>query len=136
MSCKSAIYTVNDTGISITTTNSTPVQVPYGSVIRRFGQGVRLEGGSLQCNGLGYFDVDEHLIVTPVAAGPITVQLYQDGQAVRGASATLTGAVGVPLDLPIKALVRNCGCDCNIILTTTINGSCVVNNFPTVVKKL
>ncbi len=136
MSCKSAIYTTNDTGTTVTTTNAVPVQVSYGSVIRRFGQNIRLEGGSLQCSGLGYFDVDEHLIVTPAAAGSITAQLYQDGQVIRGASATLTGEAGVPLVLPIKALVRNCGCDCNSILTTTINGSCIINNFPAVVKKL
>ena len=37
MSCKSAIYTTNDTGTTVTTTNAVPVQVSYGSVIRRFG---------------------------------------------------------------------------------------------------
>ena len=136
MSCKSAIYTVNDTGTTVTITNDVPVQVPYGSVIRRYGQNVQLNGGSIQCCGSGYFDVDELLTVTPTAAGPITAQLYQDGKAIEGAFATLIGEAGIPLVLPIKALVRNCGCDCNSILTTTISASCVINNFPTRVTKL
>ena len=136
MTCKSAIYTTNNTGTTITVTDDIPVQVPYGSIIRRYGQGVQLNGGSIQCCGSGYFDVDQRLIVTPAAAGPITVQLYQDGRPVEGASITLDGVLNTPLVLPIKALVRNCGCDCNSVLTTTINGSCVINNFPVVVEKL
>lgn len=136
MTCKSAIYTVNDTGASVTVTNDVPVQVPYGAIVRRFGQCVQSQGGSIQCCGAGYFDVNQTLVVTPVAAGPITAQLYQDGQAIRGAFMTLTGEADTPIALPIKALVRNCGCDCNSVLTTTISGSCVINNFPAVVEKL
>ena len=136
MTCKSAIYTTNNTGTSITVTNSIPVQVPYGAIVRRFGQCVQLQGDSIQCCGAGYFDVDQILTVTPTAAGPITARLFQDGQPVRGASITLTGALNTPIALPIKALVRNCGCDCDSVLTTTISGSCVVNSFPAVVEKL
>ena len=136
MTCKSAIYTTNNTGTSITVTNSIPVQVPYGAIVRRFGQCVQLQGDSIQCCGAGYFDVDQILTVTPTAAGPITARLFQDGQPVRGASITLTGALNTPIALPIKALVRNCGCDCDSVLTTTISGSCVVNSFSAVVEKL
>ena len=136
MTCKSAIYTTNNTGTSITVTNSIPVQVPYGAIVRRFGQCVQLQGDSIQCCGARYFDVDQILTVTPTAAGPITARLFQDGQPVRGASITLTGALNTPIALPIKALVRNCGCDCDSVLTTTISGSCVVNSFPAVVEKL
>lgn len=136
MTCKSAIYTTNDTGTSVTVTNDVPVQVPYGAIIRRFGQSVQSQGGSIQCCGAGYFDVNQILTVTPTAAGPITARLYQDGQAIRGAFITLTGEADTPIALPIKALVRNCGCDCNSVLTTTIDGSCVINNFPAVVEKL
>lgn len=136
MTCKSAIYTVNNTGTTITVADGATGQVPYGSIIRRYGQGVQLNGGSIQCCGSGYFDVDQHLIVTPTAAGPITVQLYQDSKPIEGTAITLNGEADTPLDLPIKALVRNCGCDCNTVLTTTINVSCTINNFSTVVEKL
>lgn len=136
MTCKSAIYTTNNTGMTITVTDGTTAQVPYGSIIRRYGQSVQLNGGSIQCYGSGYFDVDQHLIVTPAAAGPITVQLFQDSKPIDGTTVTLNGEADTPLVLPIKALVRNCGCDCNSILTTTINASCTINNFPAVVEKL
>ena len=136
MTCKSAIYTVNNTGTTITVADGTTAQIPYGSIIRRYGQNVQLNGGSIQCCGSGYFDVDQHLIVTPTAAGPITIQLFQDSKPISGATATLEGEADTPLVLPIKALVRNCGCDCNSILTTTINADCTINNFATVVEKL
>ena len=136
MTCKSAIYTTNDTGTTVTVTNDIPVQVPYGAIIRRFGQNVQSQGGSIQCCGAGYFDVDQILTVTPTEAGPITARLYQDDKPIRGAFMTLTGEANTPIALPIKALIRNCGCDCSSVLTITIDGSCVINNFPAVVKKL
>lgn len=136
MTCKSSIYTINDTGTTVTITNDVPVQVPYGAIIRRFGQSVQSQGGSIQCCGSGYFDVDQILVITPTAAGPITARLYQDDKPVRGAFITLNGEADTPLPLSIKALVRNCGCDCNSVLTTTIDGSCVINNFSAVVEKL
>ena len=136
MSCKSAIYTVNNTNTPITITNDVPAQILFGSVIRRFGPGIQLDGGSIVCCGAGYFDTDILLTVTPTDAGPITAQLYQDGVAIPGAFSTLTGTAATPLVLPINALIRNCGYDCNSNLTLKIDGSCVVNNLSTVVEKI
>ena len=137
MSCKSAIYTVNNTNTSITVTNDIPVQVPFGSVIRRFGNCVELNGGSILCYNSGYFDVEISISVAPTAAEPITAQLYQDGVAIPGAFATATpGAANDVVTLPITALVRNCGCNCNSSLTLKIDSSCIVNNFATVIEKL
>ena len=64
MTCKSAIYTVNNTNTSITVTNDISVQVPFGSVIRRFGNCVELNGGSILCYNSGYFDVEISISVT------------------------------------------------------------------------
>lgn len=136
MSCNSAIYTVNNTGTAITVTDPQFVQVPFGSVIRRFGKALSLDGGSIVCCGSGYFDCDVLLNMTPTATGPVTAQLYQDGVAVPGATVTVQGTAAAPMVLPVKALVRNCGCDCNSVLTVRVNASGTINNLSAVVEKL
>jgi hypothetical protein len=136
MTCKSAIYTTNNTNMTVTATPTAPAQVPFGSVVRRFGRHVRLEGGSIFCCDSGYFDVDCNLTITPTDAGVVTARLYQDGVAVPGAFASETAAAGDTINLSIDALVRNCGCNCNSILTLTVDASGVISNFPCVVEKL
>mgnify|MGYP006988841719 CR=1 FL=1 len=136
MTCKSALYTINNTNATITASVAAPAQVPFGSIIRRFGKYVNLDGGSIICCDSGYFDADVSVTVTPTAAGVVTAQLYQDGVAIPGAFASTTAAAGGTENLSINALVRNCGCNCSSVLTLTINASGVVNNVATVVEKL
>ena len=137
MSCKSAIYTVNNTNTAITVGAGETAQVPFGSVIRRFGKYINLDGGSILCCDSGYFDAEISLTVSPTAATAITAQLYQDGVAVPGAFATATPAdAGDPVSLPITALIRNCGCNCSSVLTIRVNASCTVNNLAAVIEKL
>lgn len=138
MSCNSAIYTVNNTNTVVTVTEANQtVQVPFGSVIRRFGRNLALDGGTIVCCNSGYFDCEVSMTVAPTAAGPITAQLFQDGVAIPGAFATATAAAaGNPVTLPITALVRNCGCDCNSVLSVRVNASCTVRNLACVAEKL
>ena len=134
MSCSSAIYTRNATNAAVSTTAGTFVQIPFGSVIRRFGGNLALDGGSIVCCGSGYFNVNGSCTLTPTAAGPITVEIRQDGNVV--ATATTTGTAASPTALPLTGLARNCGCDCNSILTMWVNASCNITNVSTVVGKL
>ena len=137
MSCKSAIYTVNNTNTTITVGAGETAQIPFGSVIRRFGKYVNLDGGSILCYDSGYFDTEISLTVSPTAATAITAQLYQDGVAVPGAFATATPTdAGDPVSLPITALIRNCGCNCSSVLTIKVNASCAINNLAAVIEKL
>ena len=136
MSCNSAIYTVNNTNQAVATTAGTFVTVPLGSVIRRFGRALGLDGGSIVACGSGYFDCEVSASLTPTAAGPITIQLFQDGVAVPGALALVTGSANVTEAMSISALVRNCGCDCNSTLSVRVNAPCTVNNLAVVVEKI
>ena len=137
MSCNSAIYTVNNTNQAVTTSDDAFVQVPFGSVVRRFGKALQLDGGSIVAFGSGYFDCEASLSVSPTAIGTISAQLYQDGNPVPGAIATgYASTAGNPVTLPISALVRNCGCDCNSTLSVRVNASCTVNNLAVVVEKV
>ena len=101
MSCSSAIYTSNQN-----VTVAPNGVIPFGSVNRRFGCNCQLNGNDIVCCGRGYYEFDASVSLTPVDAGLIGVQLYEDGSPVAGASAFATGTAGETITLPITALVR------------------------------
>lgn len=136
MSCNSAIYTVNSTNQVVSTTAGTFVQVPFGSVVRRFGRSLGLDGGAIAACGSGYYDLECSLTLTPTAAGPITAQIRQDGTPTPGLTATTTGAADSPITLPLTGLARLCGCDCNSVFTLWVNAPCTVTNCACVMEKL
>ena len=137
MSCNSAIYTVNATNTAITTTGNTYVQIPFGSVVRRYCHALELDGGSIIACGPGYFDCDVILTVLPTTAGTVSAQLFKDGVAIPGAIAMGTaGAAGDPVALPINALVRNIGRGSSCVLSVKVNASCTIANCSCVIEKL
>ena len=105
MACNSAIYTVNST-VAVAANGS----IPFGSIIRRFGQSVQLDGSDITVCGQGYYDVDCSITLIPEAAGNVGIQVYADGQAVPGASAQGVGTASAPLNLSISSLVRQKCC--------------------------
>ena len=132
MSCKSALYAVNSTS----QLNAANAQVPFGSVVRRYGNNCQLDGGSIIVSGSGYYDVDISLSTAPTTEGEITAQLYKDGVAVPGATATATAAAaGDVVNLKITCLVRNCGQCCDGTLALFVTASHTPVNLATVVEK-
>lgn len=136
MSCNSAIFTVNQTNETIVTEAGTFVQIPFGSVIRRFGRNLRLEGGGIMCCDAGYFDIDATITVTPTAAGPITAKIRQNGVDIPGVMDTVTGVADLPTSISLTGLMRNCGCNCDSVLTLWIDAPCSINNAAVVIKKV
>lgn len=130
MSCPSSIYTVL-TNYAVTE----GAQGSFGTIVRRFGRFVQLDGQGINLLGQGYYDLDASLSFTPTAAGPVTIQFYQDGVAIPGALATTQGTAAEPCTLPVVAKVRNCGCDCNTTLTYTISAAGTIVNLATRVDK-
>ena len=130
MSCPSSIYTVL-TNYVVTE----GAQGPFGTIVRRFGRFVQLDGQGINLLGQGYYDLDASLSFEPTATGPVTIQFYQDGVAIPGALATTQGTAAEPCTLPVVAKVRNCGCDCNSTLTYTISAAGTVINLATRVDK-
>lgn len=105
MSCKSGIYT-NLVGYQVGPNG----QIPFGTIVRRYGQDIQSDGMSLTCCERGYYDIDCTLTVTPVDAGNVGVQLYADGMPVPGATQTGAGVAGSPLALSIAPMVRQRCC--------------------------
>lgn len=143
MSCKSAIYTANNTPSSINLTAQQPAAVlPLGTIIRRFGKNVQLSGNGILLNGGGYFDVDASIMLTPVAAGNYTIALFEDGVAILGAIQIMTAGAGAIVNFNIPALVCLQCCDdsaiLTLVLTTTaaLPATIALNNVGVVVEKI
>lgn len=133
MSCNSALYAVNTAaGTSIAAGGT----IPLTQVVRRFGCGAVLNGNAITVKGRGYYEVDATVSVAAGATGPVTVSLLKDGQAVPGATATVTAkAAGDIVTLPISSMVKVfCCADDRTNLTlvvadqavTTVNAAVVV----------
>lgn len=133
MSCRSAIYAVN----SVSQPYAANSQIPFGTVVRRFGRDCQLDGPSIALLGGGYYDVDVSLSIAPTAEGEITAQLYKDGAAVPGALATETAsAAGDVVNLHVACLVRNCGQCCSSTLSLLVTAAGTPANLSTKVEKL
>ena len=104
--------------------------IQLGSTQRRFGCNLRLSGNAIEADGAGYYTVDANVSVTPTAAGPVTVALYNNGVQVPGAIAYTTGTAGDPVNVGIVTTVRQgCCCDSADNLTLVlIEGAGTIEN--------
>ena len=138
MSCKSALYAAMQTPTAVAVGGV----IPLGSLIRRYGCDVSLNGNAVNIVGgnqaAGYYDVDASITVAPTAAGTVTVTLYKDGVAVPGATASATAAAADDVvDLNIPALVRQVCCAAGSALTLVLTGAAAaVNNVAVRVQRI
>ena len=133
MSCKSALYAAMQTPTAVAVDGV----IPLGSIIRRYGCDVALNGNAVNITGAGYYDVDASVTVTPAAAGTVTITLYKDGVAVPGATASETAAANGTVDLSIPALVRQVCCAAGSALTLVLTGAAAtVNNVALRVQRI
>lgn len=133
MSCKSALYAAMQTPSAVAVDGV----IPLGSLIRRYGCDVALNGNAVNITGAGYYDVDASVTVTPAAAGTVTITLYKDGVAVPGATASETAAANGTVDLSIPALVRQVCCAAGSALTLVLTGAAAtVNNVALRVQRI
>lgn len=133
MSCKSALYAAMQTPTAVAVDGV----IPLGSLIRRYGCDVALNGNAVNITGAGYYDVDASITVSPAAAGTVTITLYKDGVAVPGATASETAAANGTVDLSIPALVRQVCCAAGSALTLVLTGAAAtVNNVALRVQRI
>lgn len=117
---RSAIYAVNTTvGTAIADGG---VYAPT-TIIRRYGPSVNMEGDGIVLKEAGYYKVNATATVAGSGAGNITAQLYQDGVAVPGATASATvGAAASQANLAFPAKIRvKCNC-IDSVLTVRVSG--------------
>lgn len=80
--------------------------IPVGTVVRRRGCDMRVEGDAVSCRGGGYYGVAVSATVSPDAAGAVGIRLYRDGIQVPGAMTMGTGAINSPMSLSFSTVVR------------------------------
>ena len=133
MSCKSALYAAMQTPTAVAVDGV----IPLGSLIRRYGCNVALNGNAVNITGAGYYDVDASVTVTPAAAGTVTITLYKDGVAVPGATASETAAANGTVNLSIPPLVRQVCWAAGSALTLVLTGvAATVNNVALRVQRI
>ena len=131
---RSLIQTTNTTSSDVALNGT----IPLGSVLRRFGCNCRLNGNKIEVEGTGYYTIDGTITLQPVAAGAVTVALYENNVAVPSAVATGTAAaIGDDVTLPISTTVRETCCEgaSSLALVLTEGASTVTNVSLRVEKK-
>lgn len=133
MSCKSALYTALQTPTAVAVDGV----IPLGSLIRRYGCDISLNGNAVNLSNAGYYDVDVSVTVAPTAAGTVTATLVKDGVAIPGATASAAAAAGTPTVLSFPALVRQACCAAGSALTLVLTGAAAtVNNVALRVQRI
>ena len=134
MSCKSALYTANTASQSVAVGGI----IGLGSIIRRYGCAANLNGNMIPLNAPGYYNVEVSVTAAPTDAGVVTVSLYQDGNPVLGATASVTAAAAADnVNISFPALVRLL-CNTGVSnLTLVLSGEAsTVSNVAVVVEKV
>lgn len=133
MSCKSALYAALQTPTAVAIDGV----IPLGSLIRRYGCDISLNGNAVNLSNAGYYDVDVSVTVAPTAAGTVTATLVKDGVAIPGATASAAAAAGAPTVLSFPALVRQACCAAGSALTLVLTGAAAtVNNVALRVQRI
>ena len=97
---KSLIYSSNATAQALASGSN----INFGSVVRRYGQGLNISGGNLIAQGNGYYKVDTNVSFT-ATAGTAVLTLHKDGTAIPGATTTVTTVADTSYTVSIPAVI-------------------------------
>ena len=131
---KSLIQTTNQSQQNVAVNSI----ISLGSVLRRYGCNLRLSGNGIEVTGEGDYKIDSNVSVSPTAAGPVTVALYNNGVQIPGAIAYgSVSTAGNPITLPLETTIRQaCCCDsADNITCVLLEGAGVVDNISVRVEK-
>lgn len=117
------LYTFN-TNSSTLTSGSV---IPLGSVGRKAGTALNLNGNGISVSQNGYYEINATFTVLPSVSEAVTIQLYEDGVAIQGAKATVT--TDAVTTIPLTTIIRKycCHTTANItaVLTTSLDSTTV-----------
>lgn len=111
--------------------------IPLGTIVRRYGCAVNLNGNGIALSEAAYYDVHANVTVAATAAGEISATLLVDGVAYPGAIATATAtAAGDVVVLPIDAIVRVGCCEGIKSLALVLSAAGTVQNVAVSVERV
>ena len=131
---RSLLYTVNETAQDVAVNGI----INLGSVIRRFGQNIKLNGNSISLYGAGYYKLTVNATISASAAGDITISVLKNGAGVPGASASATAAAeGNLINLSVDVVFRETCCNPLSDVIVTLGGTAAsITNIATTTEKL
>lgn len=140
MSSNSAIYMANADEQELPANS----QIPFGTVIRRFGRFINVQGNDIVIgdrgsrDGNGYYKCDCSVTLEPSAIGSVTVQLYLDGEPYPGASASGHSTTpNCPVNLSFPAIIRLYGgYDYAVLQVRLGDGAATVTNMAFAMEKI
>lgn len=133
MSCKNLIYTAQTTQAAVLADGT----IPLGTVVRRYGSCIDLNGNGIALGENGYYAVNTNVVVAAAAAGNISATLLVNGAAYPGAAASATAvAAGDLVTLPISAVVRAFCCTGPAVLTLVLSAAGTVANAAVAVERV
>lgn len=106
MCTKSYIYVANSTPQSVAAGS----RVDLGSVVRRYGNGIRSAGGNMSIVTKGYFS-GMLLLKFTGSAGVTTIKILEDGTPIPPMPINITTAAGTDYMITIPFPIRNMCCE-------------------------
>lgn len=136
---KAYAYIANTTSQTITGGGS----VDMGNAIHGFGltccqKTIDVTGNNVTLRDGGYYDISVAATVAGSAAGTVTLQAYQDGSPITGATVAVNVAAAnesASTSLAFGAKVAPCASSIITIVATTTAGDVIISNIATTVSK-
>lgn len=129
--CNSILYAASTISQSLANGGT----VNFGNIVRLSGNDIGISGGNIIIHNTGYYRIIADIAFTAAAAGTAVIQLYENGVAIPGATATITTAVDTTYSVSIPAAIRNkCCCDKTVSATITGVAVTILNSAITVDK--
>lgn len=122
---RSALYTTNTSNQIL----DAGAQIAPGTISRRFGSNINLNGNGITINGVGYYDIDAEFTIEGTEAGTAIISLYKDGVAIPGAATSATLAVGSVVTIGIVSIIKQTCCNEGSVITFVLSetGATITN---------
>lgn len=131
MSCRSLAFSA---ATAAQTVNAGSL-INLGSIVRRTGKRINIEGTSAILCGGDYYRIHASITLAPTAAGAVTVQLLQNGNSVQGAIGTFTASAAGDLGvIAFPAVVRTNCCDASSLSLQVVGAEATVEEVALLIE--
>lgn len=110
--------------------------IPLGTAVHGYGCGIVLSGNGISIREKGWYGIEVAVSAAVTGTGAITLQLYDNGVPIAGASATATpAAAGASVNLAFPWMVKKCCCDNGETIQLAVSAAATINSVSVKVLK-
>lgn len=124
---RNALLQTANTATTTLAASTTGTTIAAGSPIRRRGWQINSDGSTIMFYSTGYYVVDVNVTIAPTTAVSTDVQLYLNGVAIPGATASTPASIAT-CTLNIPTIVRVCDCSAATLMIKATGGEATVAN--------